>query len=487
MDNLPEREKHQASPGLGEQVSEQEQSCPDPSQRKGQTRTILETLRSKHDQKILRLRAEYLKCLEEMKDNEALENTRWFQRATQASLLLGTKDLNYAPIGTLDGSILGSGSSSVEDAAVLYMTADEFAKYSKENATSMEKPIVIPGEPEAPPEEFMARFIDALEISCARNSITVQDLSLSVTDEDGDAADSFRLVPANTVIAQIKKPQKELSNKLNTLPINLLDLQDFNLVNPPAFLNEPRYQLLRYIDERVEADVRQQALPKRQRVKNPTLMPGKKHFQVRRPADVAGCQRFTIYAQRGAYSGAHADSLNGTWVKCLKGLKIWIIFPKLHDGEDQSGFESQGSDWIPQNPEDAQMIVLTPGDVLIMPAGEAVVHAPITAEDALMIGGMYWDTQTICAIVGNMGWILENPAVSNERNLLQLPAMLEKLNAFVHEYPEKFINENLDKKAFLKEWKQAHDSTTKILRQAKRAESKAKKPIKSKVPQKRRK
>ena len=43
----------------------------------------------------------------------------------------------------------------------------------------------------------------------------------------------------------------------------------------------------------------------------------------------------------GAFTRPHVDALSGTWVRCLSGLKLWIIVPAL-DESDWASFAREG-------------------------------------------------------------------------------------------------------------------------------------------------
>jgi hypothetical protein len=62
------------------------------------------------------------------------------------------------------------------------------------------------------------------------------------------------------------------------------------------------------------------------------------------------------------------------------------------------------------------MIVLEQDDPLIMPPGTMVVRAPITLEDSLMDGGMFWDEQAILPTLENVLIVAKNPKTPTSRS-----------------------------------------------------------------------
>lgn len=83
---------------------------------------------------------------------------------------------------------------------------------------------------------------------------------------------------------------------------NALNLRDLAKAHRPLFTMMPRFRLLESLTD------------------NSAREPGKDVGS--RPVDVASCLSFNILGQRGAFSGAHIDSLAGTWVRNLDGLKF---------------------------------------------------------------------------------------------------------------------------------------------------------------------
>jgi len=157
-----------------------------------------------------------------------------------------------------------------------------------------------------------------------------------------------------------------------------------------------------------------------------------------RDTSIEGCLKFMIAGQRGVFSGPHLDILNGTYIKCLSGLKIWSLFPDL-SAEEEVQFEGDGDQWDFQ-PGRARLVVLKPGDTFFMPPGLRVVHAPLTLEDCIMSGGMVWDYRNIVETLENILYIARHPQTTNESLPTQLPEFLDALQELVAEQPSEFTS-----------------------------------------------
>ncbi|KAK4551543.1 hypothetical protein LTR86_011106 [Recurvomyces mirabilis] len=113
----------------------------------------------------------------------------------------------------------------------------------------------------------------------------------------------------------------------------------------------------------------------------------------------------------GSFPGPHVDYLKGTWIRCISGVKAWIIAVGL-TAEDYIEFATQGNFWCPE--DKTRIVILEAGDVLWMPPGLLVVHSPITIDNCLMYGGMMWDTNREATIAANIRWIAMHANVTNE-------------------------------------------------------------------------
>ncbi|EMC97275.1 hypothetical protein BAUCODRAFT_33009 [Baudoinia panamericana UAMH 10762] len=77
--------------------------------------------------------------------------------------------------------------------------------------------------------------------------------------------------------------------------------------------------------------------------------------------------------------------------------------------------------WRPHRP---RIIIVEKGDVLLMPPGVAIIHAPLTLETCVMEGSMIWDRQRLVDIRRNCMWIAQNESVTNEPRLGDLDNVL---------------------------------------------------------------
>ncbi|KAF2491318.1 hypothetical protein BU16DRAFT_468251 [Lophium mytilinum] len=254
---------------------------------------------------------------------------------------------------------------------------------------------------------------------------------------------SARAIPTAEVLQRLEKAKKHLSN--DSLPYNLLNLRDVVEKPIPDILERRRFQLIPSLSDR--------ALSKT----GPDSVAGKPHTDPIKNAagepyiDFYSCRSFNLYAQRGAVSGCHIDWLNGTWARLWTGLKAWPVMTNLteQEMEDYKKFESL---YLPKKGR-LEMIVLEPGDTLIMPPGTMVVHAPITIEDALMDGGMFWDDQQILSILRNIHTVANHPGLSNELVARQFAGVMDSLERWVDSDAKRFAGTR-DEKEFKAEFQE---------------------------------
>jgi hypothetical protein len=157
---------------------------------------------------------------------------------------------------------------------------------------------------------------------------------------------------------------------------------------------------------------------------------GKLSVQPAQLVDLEACLKFLLYGERGSFSGYHMDVLNGTWVQCQTGLKLWLVYCGPWDEAVQQSYAEDGLNWKPA-PGTVQGILLRPGDTLIMRPGYPVIHAVLTIEDSFMTGGMIWPEGSVAQVMTNMGYILQNNLSTNEDAPRQLPQVLNELETHV--------------------------------------------------------
>lgn len=360
---------------------------------------LLESLKHRHEGGIVDLLYDYQNCpknASRMSSQKALFSSLF---EAQTSI----PRLHWASIGTLPDSEVGRGSHPLEKAEVLYFTPAEYAE-RVDRGEKFEVPIVVRRGVALNGRE-KTNFTEALG-RC--DMVDVQD-PLVTTSETS----ACRMKTAE-VLSRLKKRRSITRLDPDWGAMNLLNVSDLVDFTLPEFLNRPRFRLLTFIWRRIlNTDAG--------KVKSAKLS----------KVDLISCNRFMIFATAGSVSGLHIDLLNGTWIACLSGLKLWPFLPNPTPKEKKT-FEEQGDEYIPE-PGRMKCILLEMGDVLIMPPGEIIMHSPVTIEDCLMCGGQIWDETRIIDILTNMLWIMENPQISNEDTAEQLPAFLEMLEKITRE------------------------------------------------------
>ncbi|OCK84585.1 hypothetical protein K432DRAFT_281156, partial [Lepidopterella palustris CBS 459.81] len=223
---------------------------------------------------------------------------------------------------------------------------------------------------------------------------------------------------------------------------NLLNLKEILENNRPKFLQERRFQLIHSVSSRAIA-----------RKFGGDLAAGKPHTD-KLPEPVKHTARecyvgfhsygsFNLFAQRGAVSGSHVDWLNGTWARCVTGLKAWPVMTDLSSEEMETYKKERkdgGGDMYLPTKGRFKMVVLEPQDTLIMPPGTIVVHAPITVEDSLMDGGMFWDEKNLLPTLRNILDVARNPSISNEIVPRQFAEVMDELEAWVKKDTQRFAD-----------------------------------------------
>lgn len=310
-------------------------------------------------------------------------------------------------VWSCDGAAMG-------DMDVLFATGSQLRCSEGWRPMTLPRMVVVCSETTRP--GALDRFAETMRDRHGGTDIDVQDASAP------SHTPSASVMSCSAVIQRIKSPSRKLDNERP--PLNCLNLRG-DLVaarQMPEFITHPRYDLIPTIARRIDA----WASPGR-----PTA--GK---QTRGPApggasatDLDSCTGFTLYSERGSYTGFHADILNGTWVTSLHGVKAWIFTAEAElAGAAMRQFAEHGAIWTP-GAEDLRAVVLGPGMTLAMMPGHVVVHAVATLQNSLMVGGMFWEQARMMDILKNIAWIMENGNVTNESLPLQLINGWEVLKA----------------------------------------------------------
>jgi hypothetical protein len=148
--------------------------------------------------------------------------------------------------------------------------------------------------------------------------------------------------------------------------------------------------------------------------------------------DVRECLRFDLYACGGAFSGAHLDSLCGTWIRPISGeQKAWMfILGDEMEKSDWDEFESLAHNYIPR-PGLARLLFIPVGCTFIMPPGIPVVHAVGTNGTSVNTGGMFWDEECIVDTLRNINRIISHQNFTNEPLQLDLARVIDMMAQLV--------------------------------------------------------
>jgi hypothetical protein len=363
--------------------------------------------------------------------NFQTERTAWRKDLEYIRSLLkwdhatGFADTNWAQIGTQEHSTLGKGSMDLNNADVWYMTCTEFANLVKRRDLIRKCSVIRESWDPVSDEGKIESFLDNLTLMFGTSSVEVQDL---------DSNKKTTLLPCKKYVQTIRDSSKnKLPLSRSSPPLNLLNLKAAPIAGEDVFAkatsaNPSRFNLLNAICYRAECTLVEETYH------SPPSNAGKTKRRATilgQEIDLQSCLTFGLFAQRGSFSGWHVDVLNGTYVTCIAGIKVWpIVISPLSDAE-KAAFAKEGMNWRP-HPSRVRLILLRPGDTLYMPAGELVPHAPITITDCLMRGGMVWDTLRLPDILYNILYATENNDVTNESIPKQMVPALGELGDIIY-------------------------------------------------------
>jgi len=148
--------------------------------------------------------------------------------------------------------------------------------------------------------------------------------------------------------------------------------------------------------------------------------------------DVRECLRFDLYACEGAFSGAHLDSLCGTWIRPISGeAKVWMfILGDEMKQADWDEFESLAHNYVPR-PGLAHLLFVPVGCTLIMPPGVPIIHAVGTSGTSVNTGGMFWDEECITETLRNINRLVMHQNLTNEPLQLDLHRVVDMMAQLV--------------------------------------------------------
>jgi hypothetical protein len=169
--------------------------------------------------------------------------------------------------------------------------------------------------------------------------------------------------------------------------------------------------------------------------------------------DIFWCICFNILGLRGAFSGAHLDALNGTWVRSFCGRKAWMFVPPQHLSEDDlRRLARYGDNYNPRGK--ARTLMIEPDETLLMPAGSMIIHAVLTLENSLMEGGMLWDELSVNKILENMLWMAKNQQSTNKPWPNHIQALVKQLDRAVVSNTSRFTRGPQFEREFLSEYEE---------------------------------
>jgi hypothetical protein len=267
----------------------------------------------------------------------------------------------------------------------------------------IERPVVVRSK---------EHFCSLSNFLCLLEQRYTLDGELAVQDRTGiNPATNMRLGE----VLQRLSLEPDPTDPLSFRPLNCLDIAAFRpYTSVPAAMQHRRFSIV----EAMQSFQSQEA--------NIKIKPGKQSTIRARPTkssvraiDMESCAAFMLLASVLAFSTWHEDLLNNTWVQCLTGKKAW--FMRVNDDEGPPA-----------------VVILEPGDWLLMPAGLRVKHAVLTLEGpSLMVGGQHLDGHCLTPQLDEMSELIENPDRTNEAvPALQLPIMLDLIIDYISKYPE---------------------------------------------------
>ena len=279
-------------------------------------------------------------------------------------------------------------------------------------------PFIVRGKPSEP--QSFEHFIRRLKRSSS-NRIDVQDATVSLKK------DSARSIPITELIGYLQDASPPRTT-ISRPPYNLLDMSSTQENAKPSFLIGQPFDILSELVSTL-----------RRRTKKTE---GKdiwaEHF------DLQGCIQFAIFGQRFCASLWHCDSGGtGTYLNCNYGRKLWPIIRQLTE-DQRRAFQRDGDSWMPEAGT-VPILLVGPGETIIMRPGWDNIHGPMTPEDCGMDGGMFWERRVMEAIAKKIIDQLKYPHISNEPLADQFPALIYYLRNEINAYPEEYTDhEKLD-------------------------------------------
>lgn len=274
-----------------------------------------------------------------------------------------------------------------------------------DSGVRLDKPLLVRRPPGADAGKCrgVGDFLEKMQdYFTAQDTVDVQDFTTKSTQAVKMKMDK--------VLSRLRQPTKASLAVKGARPINLLNLRGMNISSvAPEFLGNARFDVIPAINSRLQnASAPTSASVGKQSVA--AVVQG-------REVDLISSSTFSLFAQRGCFTGFHMDCPDGTWVANCFGRKVWM-FPACRNADSLQEFASEGDNWAPN----VRIVVLDPGDTLIMPPGEIVPHAVLTIEDCFMTGGMIMDSARTIDCLKKLNWMAREPNITNESIPRQLLA-----------------------------------------------------------------
>lgn len=236
------------------------------------------------------------------------------------------------------------------------------------------------------------------------------------------------------------RDQQEIKTNNHTyLPLNMLSLKRRLVANQamPSLVGNKRFRLMDDILDKLQSgSIMQHVSGKKSRAQ----LAGKTgHEVVYEHNDLSSSLEFALFGMRGTFSGPHVDAVGGTYAGVLEGEKGWPLIIDATE-EEKASFQEKGDLWIPA-PGRLKMVVLTAGDVLLMPPGVICIHAPLTIQSCLMVGGMIWDNNRVLDLMRGVEMLANHPQMSNEAFPRQFIPFLDALEEHIEDFQGDFTGD----------------------------------------------
>lgn len=266
------------------------------------------------------------------------------------------------------------------------------------------------------------RFLDTLELRAGSIPVDIQDHSKA---RSTNRTSLHKAITVPELRQRIGKRSNLDFLSSENLPVNLLNIHGNDLKFVQAVPSLARFQGLTLSH--------QWTYSYQHGVGKGSYRPGHDEAE----SFMAACSSFELLGLRGAYSGPHVDVLGATEISCHSGLKAWLTYTAQAGQEGLlEEFGKNGDGWSPKDL--FKLILLRPGDHILMPPGAMIIHAPITIDDCLMSGRMFIDIHQLPWLSKHILFLINNPAMTNETLASDFDHIWENLMVNVKRNMDKF-------------------------------------------------